>query len=163
MKQYSATLRYLRISPRKVRLAADLVRNTNAEQAVHQLEFSTKRASQPLAKLMRSAITSARNDNATIALNQLWIKELRVDEGPKLKRFRPVSRGRAHPIEKKTSHITVILEVQESRKTKARNSTFDSRSGRPEPVERAKSETSAKNKKEETKETSASKKLIAKS
>lgn len=116
MKRYSAKLSYMHIAPRKVRLAADLVRNTTVEEALHTLDFSTKRAATPLAKLLRSAAQNVKNDREDALEQDMHIVELRVDQGPTLKRFRPVWRGIAHPIQKKTSHVTVIVEVLESQK-----------------------------------------------
>ena len=112
-----ASLNYLRTAPRKVRLLADLIRGTNVKKAKLALRFSGKKAGEPLLKLLNSATANAKKnldlDDAKVA--NFYIKKITVDEGPKLKRWRPVSRGSAHPIEKKTSHITLILD--ESKKT----------------------------------------------
>lgn len=123
MAQYSAKLSYLRIAPRKVRLVADLVRGNDVHVARHSLQFSTKRASVPILKLLNSAVSNAKNLNADIQEDNLYIGTILVDEGPKLKRFRPVSRGRAHPIEKKTSHITIVLLERATKKLKNTVST----------------------------------------
>jgi len=113
MKEYRVKLAYLRVSSRKVRLVADLVRGMNAEAARSALYFSTKRASSPIAKLLDSAVANAKTQGA--AVEKLVIKEIRVDDGPILKRFRPMSRGRAFPIEKRTSHISIILFEKEEK------------------------------------------------
>jgi len=104
MQQSKAILKYLRISPRKVRLVADLIRGQNVQDAEQQLLFSTKRAAKPVLKLLKSAIANAGN------LSNLYIAEIRVDQGPTLKRWRARARGRAAMIKKRTSHITIKLE-----------------------------------------------------
>lgn len=114
MKEYRVKLAYLRVSARKVRLVADLVRGMNALSAQTTLHFSTKRASSPVAKLLDSALANAKAQGASV--EGLVIKEIRVDEGPILKRFRPMSRGRAFPIEKRTSHISITLLEKEGKK-----------------------------------------------
>ena len=107
--QAQAKLRYLRISPRKVRLVADLVRNRPAEEALKTLRFTAKSASRPLKKLIESAVANAEN-NHWLDIDVLWVREIQVNEGPTLKRFRPRAQGRAFPILKRTSHVSVVLE-----------------------------------------------------
>jgi len=106
-------LRYLRIAPRKVRLVANAVKHMHVNEAQAQLKMSPKRSSMPVLKLLLSGIAGAKNKN----LNQdaLIIKEVRVDEGPMLKRFLPRAMGRATPIHKKMSHITLVLEEQKEK------------------------------------------------
>ncbi len=112
-------LRYLRIAPRKVRLAADLVRGKNVEQARTILNFALKRASHPLLKLLDSAIAGAKN-NFRLDESNLYVFKIAVDEGPKNKRWRAQSRGRAAEIQKKSSHITIVLgEIEEKKKKKS--------------------------------------------
>jgi large subunit ribosomal protein L22 len=101
-------LNYLRISPRKVRLVADLIRNNKVEQAERILNFTIKRAAGPLAKLLKTAIADAHN-NFHIDSDNLYISKIIVNEGPRYKRWRPRSRGMANKIEKRTSHITLVL------------------------------------------------------
>ncbi|MEX0934710.1 MAG: 50S ribosomal protein L22 [Candidatus Paceibacterota bacterium] len=103
-----ATLRQYRQSPRKVRLAADLVRGKTVEQALTELEYTQKRAAETLAKLIRSAVANAKDKEGKEA-SDLVIENITVDEGETLKRFRPRARGRASRINKRTSHITVTL------------------------------------------------------
>jgi large subunit ribosomal protein L22 len=105
----SAKLRHLRIAPRKVRLVADLIRGKMALQSLAVLQHITKKAARPMAKLLQSAIVNAKN-NLQLDENILYISKLTVDEGPKLKRWRPRAMGRAYPIQKKTSHITICLK-----------------------------------------------------
>lgn len=103
-----ATLRQYRQSPRKVRLIADLVKGKTVEQALAELEFTQKRASETVSKLIRSAVANAK-DTADAERKDLVIENVTVDEGQTLKRFRPRARGRASRINKRTSHITVTL------------------------------------------------------
>lgn len=105
----SAKLRYLRIAPRKVRLVADLIRGRNAVKAEQILEFTRNRSAKPILKLLLSAITSAKN-NSGAAAEELYISELLVCEGPKLKRYRQRAKGQIYEIQKKSSHITLVLE-----------------------------------------------------
>lgn len=112
-----ATLKQYRQSPRKVRLVADLIRGKTAEQALLELSYTQKRATEALHKLLSSAIANAeKNDDADRA--SLIVKEITVNEGPTLRRHRPRARGRASRINKRTSHITIILSTQESSSSK---------------------------------------------
>ena len=113
-----AKLRYLRIAPRKVRLVVDLIRGKKVEQAQTILKFTNKKASQPLSKLLATAIADAKN-NFQLDPSNLVISKITVDEGPKYKRWRPRSRGMVHQIQKKTSHITLVLdEIKPGKKLK---------------------------------------------
>ena len=107
--QSSATLRYLRIAPRKVRLVAELIRGKRINEARAILRFCTKSAAGPLQKIIQSALASAAH-NFQLDEANLYIAKVDVQEGSKLKRYRPRARGRAYPIEKKTTHITMILD-----------------------------------------------------
>jgi len=120
-----AKLRYSRISPRKVRLVADLVRGLQVEEAEKILQFTIKRSANPILKLIRSAVSNAEH-NFNLKKENLYISEIKVDGGPIIKRFRPRARGAAFPIQKKTSHISIKLsekggtgEVVEKTKKKA--------------------------------------------
>lgn len=116
----SAKLNYLRISPRKVRLIANLIRGMHAEEAQVQLSYLNKRAALPLLKLLNSAVRNAQH-NMHLDAGSLYISRLLVNEGPKLKRFRPRAMGRAFPIYKRTSHVILELEGKGSgKKTKGR-------------------------------------------
>ncbi len=101
-------LKYLRIAPRKVRLVADLIRRKKTKEAQTILDFITKGAAKPLAKLLKTAIADARH-NFQLDPSNLYISKITVDEGPKYKRWKARSRGIAAPIQKKTSHITLVL------------------------------------------------------
>ncbi|MEK7646034.1 MAG: 50S ribosomal protein L22 [Patescibacteria group bacterium] len=108
MATVTAQLNNLRQSPRKVRMIVDVVRGKGVLKALQQLEFVIRRPVQPISKLLRSAIANAENNFNMVASN-LYIKEFRVDEGVKLKRFRPKAMGAVGEIQKKTSHISLIL------------------------------------------------------
>jgi len=107
--EVKAEAKYIRMSPRKVRLVVRAIKELTAQQAVETLKFVNKRAAKPLSKLIQSAIANAKN-NFGLKPETLRFKKIQVGEGPTLKRWRAVSRGRAHPIMKRTSHIKVILE-----------------------------------------------------
>ncbi|MEK7124297.1 MAG: 50S ribosomal protein L22 [Patescibacteria group bacterium] len=111
-------LNNLRVAPRKSRQVVDLIRNKDLEKARNLLEFTVKKASSPILKLLNSAAASAKND-LKLSESNLYVSKITVDEGPKLKRWHPMSRGRAYPIIKRTSNITIILsEKEESKKIK---------------------------------------------
>ena len=105
MKAY---LKSYRQAPRKVRLVANLMKGKTAESALAQLDALPKRASLPMRKLLLSAVANAKQ-NSGIALQDLFVKEVRVDQGMILKRSMPKSHGSAHPIHKHTSHVLVEL------------------------------------------------------
>ena len=109
MTQYKFHLNNLRIAPRKVRLVANLIKKSPALSAEAQLKFQIKKAALPILKLLQSAVASSVN-NFSLSPENLYIVNVLVDEGPKLKRFRARAFGRAGAIHKKTSHITLILE-----------------------------------------------------
>lgn len=113
--EVKALLKHQRIAPRKVRLIADLVRGKEVERAKKELLFSSKRAALPVLKLLNSAIANAKNNLEVKEedVEKLFVKKIIVDEGPSLKRWRPVSRGTAHEIQKRTSHITLVLAKKE--------------------------------------------------
>lgn len=105
-----AHLRKIRISPKKANLIAEMVRNKTVTHALTLLKFTPKRAAKVLYKVINSARANAEN-NFKQETGSLMIKEIIVNEGPTYKRFQPVSRGRSHPILKRTSHITVKVEA----------------------------------------------------
>ncbi len=113
--QVKARLRYLRIAPRKVRLVADLIRGKSIQKVQNLLDFSIKKAAGSFKNLLNQAIANAKN-NLQLEEKTLRIVKVAVDEGPKLKRWRARSKGRTGNIQKKTSHITLILEGEKDRK-----------------------------------------------
>lgn len=106
--QVRAVAKYVRTSPRKMRLVADLIRGKSAQEAWSLLEFTPKRAAGPMKKCLESAIANAQNNNE-LAIDSLTVHRVMVDEGPTLKRFTPRARGRASAIKKRTSHITIVV------------------------------------------------------
>lgn len=104
-----AILRYIRISPRKVRIVLNLIRNKRVEEAIGILRNTQKAASPILLKILNSAIANAVNNNG-LDMDDLYIKEAYADQGPTLKRIRPRAQGRANRINKRTSHITIIVK-----------------------------------------------------
>ena len=107
-----ATLRFLRVSARKTRLVTDLVLGKSVEDAVFTLSVTRRAASEPVRKLIQSAMANAENNNEGIDSDSLYVKEIYVNEGPTLKRFRPRAMGRATRINKRTSHVTCVLGVK---------------------------------------------------
>ena len=107
-----ASSRYVRVAPRKARLIADQVRGLQIDKARALLQFSPRNAAQDIQKLIDSAAANAENNHDLIA-DEMRIAEITVDEGPTLKRFRPRALGRATPIHKRTSHISVALSPED--------------------------------------------------
>jgi large subunit ribosomal protein L22 len=104
-----AQARYARVTPRKARRVVDLIRGMHAAEAQAVLRFAPQAASEPVYKVLSSAIANAEH-NDKLDADTLWVSRAWVDEGPTLKRYRPRSMGRAYRINKRTSHITVVLE-----------------------------------------------------
>lgn len=104
-----AKANYLRIAPRKVRLVADLIRKKGVKEAKNMLSFLPNKSARPLKKLLDSALAGAKN-NFHLDPDNFYIEKITVDEGPKYKRWEPRARGSVSEIQKKTSHITVVLE-----------------------------------------------------
>lgn len=115
----TAKLNYLRIAPRKVRLVADLIRKKKIEEAQTVLNFTKKKAAEPLLKLLKTAIADARH-NFQLEASNLYISKITVDGGPKYKRWRPRARGAAYEIQKKTSHVTLVLDEVEKKPKKVK-------------------------------------------
>lgn len=103
-----ATSKYLRIPPRKARLAADLVRGLPVENAMAQLQFSRLKGGTLLQKTLRSAIANAES-RYDVKRKDMKVMEIRVDEGPRLKRIKPKNKGGSHPILKRMSHFTLVI------------------------------------------------------
>lgn len=106
----TAELNYLRLSPRKVRLVADAIRGRSVPEAERVLRFLSRRAARPMEKLLASAVANARQNFQITSPGELVIADIGVNSGPTLKRSRPRAFGRAFPIRKHTSHITLVLE-----------------------------------------------------
>ncbi len=110
--EIKAVQKFIRQSPRKVRLVADLIRHLKIDDALNQLSAIKKQAALPVEKTLKSALANATN-NLKLDKSTLSIKEIQVNEGSTYKRWQPVSRGRAHPILKRTCHIRIILESKQ--------------------------------------------------
>jgi large subunit ribosomal protein L22 len=103
-----AVLKYARISSRKVKIVADLIRGKNVEEALSILKFAPKASSEILEKLLNSAIANAEN-NHFMNRSNLYVAEIYANQGPTLKRIRPAAKGSATRIRKRTCHITIVL------------------------------------------------------
>ncbi|MBQ3415044.1 MAG: 50S ribosomal protein L22 [Clostridia bacterium] len=108
MKEARATLNYARISSRKVRIVADLIRGKNVDEALAIVKFTPKASSEIIEKLLKSAIANAEN-NHDMKHENLYIAEIFANQGPTLKRIRPAAKGSAVRIRKRTSNITIVL------------------------------------------------------
>jgi large subunit ribosomal protein L22 len=104
-----ARARYVRATPMKVRRVVELIKGKSAADALAVLQFAPQAASEPVAKVLASAMANAEN-NLDLDPETLWVSNAYVDEGPTLKRFRPRAQGRAYRIRKRTSHITIEVE-----------------------------------------------------
>jgi len=105
---FTAKHRFARIAPRKARLVMDLIRGRAVDDALAMLSFSKKRAAVLIDKVVRSAVANASEQEADTT--ELFVKECWVDPGPIIKRFQPKDRGKAYPINKRTSHLCVSLD-----------------------------------------------------
>jgi len=110
--EVKAKARYIRMSPRKVRLVADMVRGKKVTVALNTLEFCKRWSARPILKLLNSAIANATH-NFSLEKENLYIKTLKVDQGPMLKRWRARAFGRAAEIQKRMSHIIMVLDELE--------------------------------------------------
>ncbi len=104
-----AQAKYTRVTPRKARLVADLIRGRMVEEALTVLTFTRKGAARQVRAVLKSAVANA-SQNPSVDLDTLRVKEAYVDEGPSLKRWRPRAMGRAARVTKRTSHITIVVE-----------------------------------------------------
>jgi large subunit ribosomal protein L22 len=113
-----AIAKFVRMSPRKVRLVVDQIRGRSVNDAYAILQFSKKSAAEPVSKTLRSAVANAQyraqDAGEVVDVDDLVVSECFVDEGPTLRRFRAAAMGRAAPIRKRTSHITVIVDSKEA-------------------------------------------------
>ncbi len=113
-----AIARYVRMSPRKVRLVVDQIRGKSVNEAYAILQFSKKAAAEPVGKTLRSAVANAQDrsqdEGDLLDVDDLVVQEAFVDEGPTLRRWRARAQGRAAPIRKRTSHITVVVDTRDA-------------------------------------------------
>jgi large subunit ribosomal protein L22 len=111
--EYQATAKYIRISPRKVRLVVDGIRKITPEKALLKLSLMPKRAAEPVVKVLLSAIANAQSKNVDVT--RLIFKKIEVMGGPALKRWQAVSRGTAHAYKKRMTHIQIVLSDDSSK------------------------------------------------
>jgi len=110
MADVTAKLKYYHMAPRKVRLVADLIRGKKINAVMSQLVFSTKKSAPTILKLLKSALSNAKHNFKIDAdKKDLYIKEIRVDEGPPMKRYKTGWRGTTKPFKRRTSHILIVL------------------------------------------------------
>jgi large subunit ribosomal protein L22 len=107
---FQAKHRYARIAPRKARLLVDLIRGRDVDDAINMLKFSKQRSSSMIEKVIRSAVANANEQEAAAPRQTLYVAKAWVDPGPVIKRFQPKDRGKAYPINKRTSHICVTVD-----------------------------------------------------
>src|SRR5918992_1703790 len=123
MATFKASHRYARIAPRKARLVMDLIRGRDVDDALSMLKFSKQRVSGMIEKVIRSAVANANEQETANIRNTLYVAKAWVDPGPVIKRFQPKDRGKAYPINKRTSHLVVTVDERE-----------DGKPGRAKPV-----------------------------
>src|SRR3954468_22620569 len=112
---YQSKHRFARIAPRKARLVLDLIRGRDVDDALSLLKFSKKRASDMVAKVIRSAVANANEQETAQIRNTLYVSKAWADPGPTIKRFMPKDRGKAYPIMKRTSHLIVEVDEREGK------------------------------------------------
>lgn len=125
-----ATAKFIRTSPRKVRLVIDVVRGKKLSEARNQLQFMNKAAAKPVLKLINSAAANAVH-NFNLKEEDLAVKTIMADEGPTIKRWKPRAHGRAFPIRKRTSHIQVVLSDGKAEKVEKAQGTKKSAAKKP--------------------------------
>ncbi len=111
--QVQAKLRHFRMAPRKARLVTDMIKGMDIEKAINTLQVTNKKCAPVIRKLVESAVANA-DQRGDMDVDALYISRAFVNEGPTMKRFQPRAMGRATPIRKRTSHITVVLEDERS-------------------------------------------------
>ncbi len=107
---FEAKHRYARIAPRKARLVMDMIRGRDVDDAITMLKFAKQRSSVLIEKVVRSAVANAIEQDTAVRRNSLYVAKAWVDPGPIMKRFQPKDRGKAYSIQKKTSHLVVIVD-----------------------------------------------------
>src|SRR3989440_12717926 len=109
-----AEARYLRVSPQKARLVVDLIRGQNAGKALTTLRTTNKRIAPTVEKVLKSAIANAQNRSEDVDVDELYVAEAYVNEGPRMKRIRPAPMGRAYRYQRRMAHIVVKVSEKES-------------------------------------------------
>ena len=106
-----AAMNYVRISPQKARLVADLIRGKQCGEAIHILQATNKRIAPQVEKVLRSAITNAESTSGDVDVDKLYVKRAYVNDGPRMKRLRPAPMGRAYRYQRRRAHI--VIEVSD--------------------------------------------------
>src|SRR3954467_6085073 len=127
---FQAKHRFARISPRKARLVMDLIRGRDVDDAIAMLKFSKQRASGMVEKVIRSAVANANEQETANIRNTLFVAKAWADPGPIIKRFQPKDRGKAYPINKRTSHLVVTIDERGEGETAPRKRTVGARPGK---------------------------------
>lgn len=112
--EYKGSAKYIRTSPRKLRLVADVIRSRSCMEAEAYLNQCKKRSARPISKLLESVKSNAKRSGASF--DSLFVKKIEVGEGPVMKRWRAISRGQAHPYKKRMSHVSLVLSEKEKAK-----------------------------------------------
>ena len=112
IQEAKATLRYARISSRKVKIVIDLIRGKSVDEALAIVKYTPKASSEIIEKLLKSAIANGENNHG-MSHNKMYVAEIYANQGPTLKRIRPAAKGSAVRIRKRTSHITIILRERD--------------------------------------------------
>jgi len=110
-----AVTKFIRLSPRKVRLVVDQIRGKGVEEALNILKFTPKRSALAVSKTLRTAVANAESTQS-VDVDQLYVKQVKVDEAGMWKRFTPRAQGRATRIRKRLSHITIVLDEMTERR-----------------------------------------------
>jgi len=108
-----ATLKYIRVSPQKARLVVDLIRGKRVAEALGILSFTKKRVTRHVEKVLRSAVANAEQKSENVDVDELVVSKAYVNEAPRLKRIRPAPMGRAFRYQRRSSHITLVVEAPE--------------------------------------------------
>jgi len=127
---YEAKHRFARISPRKARLVMDLIRGRDVDDAISMLKFSKQRVSGMIEKVIRSAVANANEQETANIRNTLYVAQAFVDQGPVIKRFQPKDRGKAYPINKRTSHLVVTVDERGDGESAPKMKSVGARHGR---------------------------------
>lgn len=139
----------IRTSPRKLRLVADNIRGLNADQALTLLQFTRKQAADSLSLVLKQAVANAQQLGMT---NNLFVKAVQIDEGPIYRRWHAVSRGQAHGLDKKTSHIKITIGVRQPKPAQAATKPVDKKNN-AQPADKKSTSTKSTDKKSSTKTT----------
>ena len=140
----TATLRYMKASPQKVRLVADLIRGKKVDEAISILRFMKRHSAKDLEKLVRSAVANAENTEAGVDTDDLVVSKIFVNEGPREKRIQPAPMGRAYRIQKRKAHVTVHVSDEVKAVNARKGDVAPASAGTPAPAGKTKRKPAAK-------------------